>query len=74
MASSEHTNVKEKEEAKSTPRDARAMKMLLKEMGVEEYEPRVINQMLEFTYRQLKLYLFSKILRQFTVYVQFSIQ
>ena len=36
--------------AKSTPKDAQVMMAILKEMGVTEYEPRVINQMLEFTY------------------------
>ena len=34
----------------SGPRDAAVMEAILKEMGVEEYEPNVINQMLEFTY------------------------
>ncbi|XP_050410634.1 transcription initiation factor TFIID subunit 9B [Patella vulgata] len=37
--------------AKSTPRDAQIMAAILKDMGVLEYEPRIINQMLEFTYR-----------------------
>ena len=41
---------------KSTPRDAQVMAAILKEMGIVEYEPRVINQMLEFTYR---MYVFS---------------
>lgn len=33
------------------PRDAKAMDLILKSMGVEEYEPRVINQLLEFYHR-----------------------
>lgn len=33
------------------PRDARVVKSLLKSMGVEEYEPRVIHQFLELWYR-----------------------
>ncbi|XP_077987980.1 transcription initiation factor TFIID subunit 9B-like [Glandiceps talaboti] len=37
--------------AKSSPRDAQVMAAILKDMGVTEYEPRVVNQMLEFTYR-----------------------
>lgn len=37
---------------KSVPRDALVMAAILKEMGVVDYEPRVINQMLEFTYRK----------------------
>ncbi|XP_054611369.1 transcription initiation factor TFIID subunit 9 isoform X2 [Dunckerocampus dactyliophorus] len=36
---------------KSIPKDAQVMMQILKDMGVAEYEPRVINQMLEFTYR-----------------------
>ncbi|XP_077361867.1 transcription initiation factor TFIID subunit 9 isoform X1 [Festucalex cinctus] len=36
---------------KSIPKDAQVMIQILKDMGVTEYEPRVINQMLEFTYR-----------------------
>ncbi|XP_071503957.1 transcription initiation factor TFIID subunit 9-like [Diadema antillarum] len=36
---------------KSTPRDAEIMTAILKDMGVTDFEPRVINQMLEFTYR-----------------------
>lgn len=41
--------------AKSTPKDALVMAAILKEMGISEYEPRVINQMLEYTYREFKL-------------------
>jgi hypothetical protein len=57
MASGEASSTADSKEdsAKSTPRDARAMKAILKEMGVEDYEPRVINQMLEFTYRKSKI-------------------
>ncbi|XP_043913389.1 transcription initiation factor TFIID subunit 9-like [Protopterus annectens] len=36
---------------KSVPKDAQVMAQILKDMGVSEYEPRVINLMLEFTYR-----------------------
>nr|XP_057942126.1 transcription initiation factor TFIID subunit 9 isoform X2 [Doryrhamphus excisus] len=36
---------------KTIPKDAQVMMQILKDMGVSEYEPRVINQMLEFTYR-----------------------
>ena len=45
--------------AKSTPKDALVMGAILKEMGISEYEPRVINQMLEFTYRKFYLQLNS---------------
>jgi len=36
---------------KTTPKDALVMASILKEMGVTEYEPRVVNQMVEFAYR-----------------------
>lgn len=39
--------------AKSSPRDAQVMAAILKDMGVKEHEPRLINQMLEFTYRYI---------------------
>ena len=35
---------------RTTPKDAQVMASILKEMGVNEYEPRVINQMLDFSY------------------------
>ena len=36
----------------SQPKDAQVMAAILKEMGVREYEPRIINQMLDFSYRK----------------------
>ncbi|KAL7977754.1 hypothetical protein Chor_009703 [Crotalus horridus] len=36
---------------KSAPKDAQVMAQILKDTGIIEYEPRVINQMLEFAYR-----------------------
>lgn len=36
---------------KPLPKDAEVMVAILKDMGVTDYEPRVINQMLEFTYK-----------------------
>ncbi|KAM6985861.1 transcription initiation factor TFIID subunit 9 [Aplochiton taeniatus] len=36
---------------KTIPKDAQVMMQILKDMGISDYEPRVINQMLEFTYR-----------------------
>ncbi|CAB4302765.1 unnamed protein product [Prunus armeniaca] len=38
-------------EDEDLPRDAKIVKTLLKSMGVEEYEPRVIHQFLELWYR-----------------------
>lgn len=32
------------------PKDAIAIVSILKELGITDYEPRVINQLLEFTY------------------------
>ena len=37
------------------PRDAAVMEAILREMGVEDFEPNVIHQMLEFTYSQSSL-------------------
>jgi len=37
---------------KSVPKDAQVMAAILKDMGVTDYEPRVINQMMEFSYRK----------------------
>jgi hypothetical protein len=34
------------------PRDALVIQAILKDMGITEYEPRVINQLLEFIYRK----------------------
>ena len=39
-------------ETKNCPRDAQVMAAILKDMGISEYEPRVVNLMLEFTYRK----------------------
>ncbi|XP_072034376.1 transcription initiation factor TFIID subunit 9-like [Amphiura filiformis] len=36
---------------KDHPQDADVMTAILKDMGVTDYEPRLVNQMLEFTYR-----------------------
>lgn len=37
---------------KHIPKDAQVIMSILKELGIAEYEPRVINQLLEFTYRK----------------------
>ncbi len=34
------------------PKDAAVMEAILKEMGVQEYDPNVVHQMLEFSYRE----------------------
>ncbi len=38
---------------KQIPRDAQVIQAILKDMGIAEYEPRVVNQLLEFVYREL---------------------
>ncbi|XP_033638159.1 transcription initiation factor TFIID subunit 9-like [Asterias rubens] len=38
---------------KAVPTDAEVMMAILKDMGVSDYEPRLVNQMLEFTYRYM---------------------
>uniref|UniRef100_A0A182N6N2 Transcription initiation factor TFIID subunit 9 n=1 Tax=Anopheles dirus TaxID=7168 RepID=A0A182N6N2_9DIPT len=38
-------------QVKHIPKDAQVVMSILKELGVTDYEPRVINQLLEFTYR-----------------------
>lgn len=37
---------------KHIPKDAQVIMSIMKDMGIVEYEPRVINQLLEFTYRK----------------------
>lgn len=39
-------------QVKHLPKDAQVIISIMKDMGIEEYEPRVINQLLEFTYRK----------------------
>ena len=52
MSSQESGTSESSQPTKSTPKDALVMASILKEMGVTEYEPRVINQMIEFAYRK----------------------
>jgi len=42
---------KKVEKEKSIPKDGQVMISILKDMGINDFEPRVINQMLEFSYR-----------------------
>jgi hypothetical protein len=41
-------------------KDVQAILNILKDKGIEEYEPKVINQLLEFSYSNLKYYRLSK--------------
>ena len=38
---------------KTMPKDARVMVSILKDMGIMDFEPRVVNQLLEFSYRYI---------------------
>lgn len=38
-------------QTKHIPKDAQVIMSIMKDMGIVDYEPRVINQLLEFTYR-----------------------
>lgn len=40
-------------EVSDLPKDANTIIAILKDMGVSDYEPKVINQMLEFTYSKI---------------------
>jgi transcription initiation factor TFIID subunit 9B len=41
---------------KHVPKDAQVIVSIMKDMGITDYEPKVINQLLEFTYR---MYLYN---------------
>ena len=55
---------------KTTPKEALVMASVLKEMGVNEYEPRVINQMIEFSYS--KVY-YNKIIFLIKYFIRVSV-
>ncbi|CAH0589291.1 unnamed protein product [Chrysodeixis includens] len=38
-------------QTKHIPKDAQVIMSIMKEVGISDYEPRVVNQLLEFTYR-----------------------
>jgi len=50
-------------------KDCQTMISVLKDMGVEDYEPRVINQLLEFSYRACLSFIFKLI----NTFLNFSI-
>ena len=37
---------------KTTPKDVLIVTQILKDMGITDYEPRVVHQMIEFTYSE----------------------
>ncbi|XP_031764600.1 transcription initiation factor TFIID subunit 9 [Galleria mellonella] len=48
---SEKDKSKSNTQTKHVPKDAQVIMSIMKEVGVTDYEPRVVNQLLEFTYR-----------------------
>lgn len=48
---SEKDKSKANTQTKHIPKDAQVIMSIMKEVGIADYEPRVINQLLEFTYR-----------------------
>ncbi|KAJ9586978.1 hypothetical protein L9F63_019430, partial [Diploptera punctata] len=40
-------------QVKHVPKDAQVIMSIMKDMGITDFEPRVINQLLEFTYRYI---------------------
>merc|ERR1711874_597309 len=60
-------NIMAKDQKPSRPKEAQVMEAILKDMGITDYEPGVINQMLEFTYRYV-----SQILDDARVYANYA--
>ena len=50
-SSASTTSVGASVDEKTVPKDARVMISILKDMGISDFEPRVVNQLLEFSYR-----------------------
>lgn len=48
---SEKDKAKGNTQTKHIPKDAQVIMSIMKEVGITDYEPRVVNQLLEFTYR-----------------------
>ena len=57
---------------KQIPRDAQVIQTILKDMGIVDYEPRVVNQLLEFVYRKPPILILSY--TQFYVMFSFMIR
>lgn len=56
-----------KEQKATVPKEAQVMAAILKDMNVVDYEPGVINQMLEFTYRKFHKYEIFQLLIIFVI-------
>ena len=53
------TEEKKVEKEKSVPKDAQVMSSIIKDMGINDFEPRVVNQMLEFSYRFVRYLIYE---------------
>ncbi|EDW55947.1 transcription initiation factor TFIID subunit 9 [Drosophila sechellia] len=51
MSSEKSDKAKISAQIKHVPKDAQVIMSILKELNIQEYEPRVVNQLLEFTFR-----------------------
>lgn len=49
--------------SKTTPKDIQIIAAILKDMGVNDYEPRVAHQMVEFAYREFYLSTFFMLIQ-----------
>lgn len=47
-------NVPQAQSKDQVPRDSRVMQLILQAAGVEEYEPKVVQQLLEFAHRKYR--------------------
>ena len=45
-------NDKPRSSVKHIPKDAQVIMSIMKDMGINDYDPKVINQLLEFTYSE----------------------
>lgn len=43
------------------PRDARLISLILQSLGVEDYDPKVVHQLLEFAHRNFVYYYFHSL-------------
>lgn len=54
MNSEKAEKAKVSAQIKHVPKDAQVIMSILKELNIQEYEPRVVNQLLEFTFRKYR--------------------
>ena len=50
-------NVPQAQSKDQVPRDSRVMQLILQAAGVEDYEPKVVQQLLEFAHRKIQVYI-----------------